>query len=118
MKNFISKISKHNGKKISSIYPGFMFSVTGNRSDFISDENLKVSHFRRGMITLNNNGPNTNNMDFLVTFNQTPWLDGYHNVIGQIEEGESFLDQIEKFGSREGETTEEITISGCGEVKH
>jgi len=82
------------------------------------DENLNLKHHKRGMLTMANNGPDTNNSQFMVTFQETPWLDGYHVVVGELVEGEEVLKEVESAGSRDGKTKDTIKIEDCGEVKH
>jgi len=90
-------------------------SIYGNN---FTDENLNLKHYKRGMLTMANKGPDTNNSEFMITFGEAPWLDGYHNVVGEIVEGEEVLKALESVGTRTGVPTEEIKIEDCGEVKH
>ena len=82
------------------------------------DENLSLKHFKRGLLSMANSGPDTNGSQFFITFVECPWLDGYNNVFGELVEGQDVLTQIEKFGSRDGTPKAEISIVECGEVKH
>ena len=66
------------------------------------------------MLSMANSGPNSNNSQFFITFEQTPWLDGYHVVFGELVEGNDILDQIEQSGSWNGEPKENIFISDAG----
>lgn len=90
-------------------------SIYGNN---FNDENLNLRHYKRGILSMNNNGPDTNNSQFLVTLQDTPWLDGYHVVFGELLEGDEVLNEIENSGSRTGELHEKITIEDCGELRH
>ena len=67
---------------------------------------------------MNNNGPDSNNHEFMVTFGETPWLDGYHVVVGELVEGDNVLTEVESVGSRTGKTKVDIKIEDCGEVRH
>ena len=82
-----------------------------------ADENLKLRHTKRGMLSMANAGPNTNGSQFFITFAPTDWLDGYHCVFGELLEGESILRQLELSGTRSGTPTSKIVIDECGEVK-
>lgn len=93
-------------------------NVTDSHGETFSDENLKLKHHKRGILSMNNSGPDTNSSQFLVTFGETPWLDGYHVVVGELVEGEDVLSAVEKEGSRTGKTKEVLKIEDCGEVKH
>ena len=81
------------------------------------DENMKLRHTKKGMLSMANAGPNTNGSQFFITFAPTDWLDGYHCVFGEIIEGDSILRQLELAGTRSGTPTSKIVIEDCGEVK-
>ena len=78
---------------------------------------MKLRHFKRGMLSMANSGPNTNGSQFFITFAPTDWLDGYHCVFGELIEGDNILRQLELAGSRSGTTSSKIVIEDCGEVK-
>ena len=86
---------------------------------------MKLRHFKRGMLSMANSGPNTNGSQFFITFAPTDWLDGYHPhlsslyhcVFGELIEGDNILRQLELAGSRSGTTSSKIVIEDCGEVK-
>ena len=64
--------------------PGYSFK------DEINDEKLV-----RGIIAMANAGPNTNGSQFfIVTAEQTPWLDGKHTVFGRVVSGMDVVDKI------------------------
>ncbi|TNV75596.1 hypothetical protein FGO68_gene4031 [Halteria grandinella] len=84
-----------------------------------ADENMRLRHYKRGLLSMANAGPNTNGSQFFITFKPTDWLDGYHCVFGELIQGEDVLKQIELAGSRSGATSSKIVIEDCGEVvKH
>jgi cyclophilin family peptidyl-prolyl cis-trans isomerase len=100
-------ITKSNGTGGESIY-GKNFR----------DENLKMEHTKRGLLSMANSGPDTNSSQFFITFAATPWLNGYHCVFGELIEGEEILAEMEAAGSRDGTPKSEIKIIDCGEIKH
>ncbi len=81
------------------------------------DENLKLQHFKRGVLSMANSGPDTNGSQFFITFQETPWLNGYHCVFGELVEGEEVLNKIELAGTRNGNPKGEFKIVDCGEIK-
>lgn len=83
------------------------------------DENLTLQHYKRGILSMANQGPDSNNTEFFITFVDAPWLNGYHVVVGELVEGEEVLDKIEQEGKRDGNVKSEVKITDCGQVfKH
>ncbi|HUR86072.1 MAG TPA: peptidylprolyl isomerase [Solirubrobacteraceae bacterium] len=65
--------------------PGYEFD------DEINDHKLV-----RGSLAMANAGPNTNGSQFfLVTADETPWLDGKHTVFGKVTGGEDVLERLD-----------------------
>lgn len=69
-----------------------------------------IKHTQGGLLSMANSGPNTDGSQFFLTFTATPWLDGKHTIFGQVVQGMDVLKNIEKFGSRSGKTSEEVSI--------
>jgi cyclophilin family peptidyl-prolyl cis-trans isomerase len=64
--------------------PGYEFD------DEINDHKLV-----RGALAMANAGPDTNGSQFfIVTADETPWLDGKHTVFGKVAEGEDVLERL------------------------
>jgi len=98
--------TRHNGTGGESIY--------GER---FPDENFDVAHSKPGLLSMANAGPNTNGSQFFITTVQTPHLNGRHTVFGEVIEGMEVVDTIESYGSSPtGRTSEEITVTDCGEL--
>jgi cyclophilin family peptidyl-prolyl cis-trans isomerase len=64
--------------------PGYQFEDEFNRHKVI-----------RGALAMANAGPNTNGSQFfIVTADETPWLDGKHTVFGRVTDGMDVVDAI------------------------
>jgi len=91
-------------------------SIYGEKFD---DENFKVKHVGKGLLSMANAGPNTNGSQFFLTFKDTAWLDGKHVVFGKLLEdskGFELLQRIESFGSSSGTPKGVVEITDSGEV--
>ena len=69
-----------------------------------------IKHTQGGLLSMANSGPNTDGSQFFLTFTATPWLDGKHTIFGQVIEGMDVLESIEQLGSRNGKTSEAVSI--------
>ncbi|EPY75142.1 peptidyl-prolyl cis-trans isomerase A-like protein [Camelus ferus] len=81
-------------------------SIQGEKFD---DENTGP-----GILSMANAGPNINSSQFFICTAKTEWLDGKHVVSGKVKKGVSTVEATGRFGSRNGKTSEEITIADCG----
>ena len=86
----------------------------GSNDQRLADENLETRHFKRGILSMNNSGMNSNGAEFLVTFQATNYLNGYHNVIGELVSGDNVLSAIEETVSREGKIHGNWTVTSSG----
>eukprot|EP00344_Euplotes_crassus_P012002 CAMPEP_0196997858 /NCGR_PEP_ID=MMETSP1380-20130617/3369_1 /TAXON_ID=5936 /ORGANISM="Euplotes crassus, Strain CT5" /LENGTH=100 /DNA_ID=CAMNT_0042414223 /DNA_START=257 /DNA_END=559 /DNA_ORIENTATION=+ len=93
-------ITKYNGTGGVSIY--------GKKFD---DENLSLKHDKRGILSMANAGPNTNNSQFFILFDKADWLNGKHVVFGEMVEGKEVLNAIENAGSKSGSTICKLKIT-------
>ena len=78
------------------------------------DENTELRHHKRGMLTMANEGQNSNGSEFLITLGKADVLDGYNVAFGELVEGDHVLDEVEKSLSRQGHFTSEIKIEASG----
>lgn len=93
---------------------------TGGESIYgekFKDENFTKKHAKPGLLSMANAGPNTNGSQFFITTVVTEWLDGKHCVFGQVVEGMDVVKKMEAVGSRSGQTSADVEIADCGELK-
>jgi peptidylprolyl isomerase len=86
-------------------------SIYGNKFE---DENFKLRHEKPYLLSMANAGPNTNGSQFFITFKETPWLDGKHTVFGEVLDGSSVVDALEKIGSGSGKPSKKAVIVDSG----
>jgi len=129
-KNFIhwcttKELRSYKSSKFHRVIPGFMAqggdftkgNGTGGKSIYgekFKDENFKLRHDKRGILSMANAGPNTNGSQFFITFAPTDWLDGRHVVFGEMISGEETLKEIEAQGTGSGAPKTSIQIVYCG----
>merc|ERR1719197_1546262 len=115
----------YKGSPFHRVIPGFMLqggdftnedgtggeSIYGNK---FKDENFKIKHKKKGLLSMANAGPNTNGSQFFITVKDTPWLDGRHVVFGEVTDGYDVVEAVEAKGSRSGKTSANIRIADCG----
>lgn len=58
------------------------------------DESFALKHTGRGIVTMANHGPDTNNSQFCILTRDAPapWLDGEHVVFGEVVDGMEVVD--------------------------
>jgi cyclophilin family peptidyl-prolyl cis-trans isomerase len=82
------------------------------------DENFKLRHTQKGMLSMANAGKNTNGSQFFLTFAPCSWLDNKHVVFGRVESGYEIAAKVERLpvGSQD-KPKMEVKIVACGEIK-
>mmetsp|Transcript_7417 Transcript_7417/g.14900 ORF Transcript_7417/g.14900 Transcript_7417/m.14900 type:complete len:98 (+) Transcript_7417:2-295(+) len=79
------------------------------------DESFELQHVGPGILTMVNNGPDTNNSQFAILLDRAEWLDGRSVVFGKLLVGYDLLHKAaKKYGSRSGDPAAELYIGNCG----
>ena len=108
IKNFIIKGGKIDNDNKYSIY--------GNQFE---NENYEYSHSRSGLLSMSNNGYNSNGSEFFITLKDCIWLDGKNVVFGKIIEGNDIIREFENIDIDENDIPKiPIVIDDCGEIKN
>ena len=75
---------------------------------------LQLKHDRRGIVSMGNNGKNSNSSQWFVTFQKTPACDGKHVIFGEVISGFEVLDAAERVGTANGDPSADVTITDSG----
>ncbi|KAK5448035.1 Peptidyl-prolyl cis-trans isomerase B [Exophiala xenobiotica] len=94
---------------------------TGGKSiygDKFEDENFKLKHTKKGLLSMANAGKNTNGSQFFITTAITSWLDGRHVVFGEVLEGYDIVDKIQNVAKGgQDRPTKAVKIVKSGELE-
>lgn len=81
----------------------------------IKPENLLfIQHDIRGILGMANQGPHTNNSQFYMTLNSTPFMDKKYVAFGRVIRGSQTLNTIERAEAVNERPTEPITVTASG----
>lgn len=90
-------------------------SIYGNK---FPDENFKLKHTKKYLLSMANAGKDTNGSQFFITTAITSWLDGKHVVFGEVLEGFDVVDKIENVPKGSGDKpAKPVKIAKSGELE-
>jgi peptidyl-prolyl cis-trans isomerase-like 6 len=89
-------------------------NIEAGKEEFFADENFAVKHDVRGILGMANEGPHTNNSQFYITLNSTPFLDKKYVAFGRVIRGSSTLNTIERAEAVNERPSEPITVTSSG----
>mmetsp|Transcript_46871 Transcript_46871/g.146923 ORF Transcript_46871/g.146923 Transcript_46871/m.146923 type:complete len:372 (-) Transcript_46871:108-1223(-) len=91
---------------------------SGGRSvygDTFPDESFELCHVGPGILTMINNGPDSNNSQFAILLARAEWLDGRNVVVGKLMQGYEILRKmVARYATTSGVPSSELFISSCG----
>jgi len=95
---------------------------TGGKSIYgekFPDENFKLKHTRKGILSMANSGKDTNGSQFFITTAITSWLDGRHVVFGEVLEGyDTVVEKIQNVEKHPGDKPKQtVKIAKSGELE-
>jgi len=90
-------------------------SIYGPKFD---DESTSLKHDAAGTLSMLSHGPNTNNSQFFITLEATPWMDGFYVPFGKVVNGLEMLIKMSKdYGSESGiPKVNNVRIVECGQL--
>ena len=92
---------------------------TGGRSIYgenFDDENFIIKHNKKGIISMANKGPNTNNSQFFIIQEPQPSLDNKHVAFGCVIKGLEIVDRLNSISTAYNNKPNECTIKDCGVI--
>lgn len=109
-------ITKGDGTGGKSIYTKSLFGRTIFGTKTFRDENFALKHDKPGVLSMANNGRNSNGSQFFITMFRADALDGDHVAFGHVLEGMDVVRKIESKGTGSGMAMASVAVSNCGQL--
>jgi cyclophilin family peptidyl-prolyl cis-trans isomerase len=84
---------------------------------FCIDECFELTHSRPGMVGFANSGRHSNNSQFYITLEATPFMDRKFMAIGYVVEGWDVLERLRTEPTLYDRPVNQIQIVSCGQLK-
>eukprot|EP00612_Vaucheria_litorea_P001438 CAMPEP_0171454096 /NCGR_PEP_ID=MMETSP0945-20130129/1525_1 /TAXON_ID=109269 /ORGANISM="Vaucheria litorea, Strain CCMP2940" /LENGTH=210 /DNA_ID=CAMNT_0011979063 /DNA_START=138 /DNA_END=767 /DNA_ORIENTATION=+ len=84
---------------------------------YFRDEGFFIPHSSEGLLTMANNGVDSNGSQFYITVGPTPHMNGKSVAFGRVVEGMPLIKQMFSVFSVKSKPMTDITISDCNEMK-
>ncbi|XP_062858106.1 probable inactive peptidyl-prolyl cis-trans isomerase-like 6 [Trichomycterus rosablanca] len=78
------------------------------------DESFSVSHNKRGILGMANQGPHSNGSQFYITLQPAPWMDRKYVAFGQVVEGTEVLTRLEEVSTYNERPKQDCRVAACG----
>ncbi|XP_030628782.1 putative inactive peptidyl-prolyl cis-trans isomerase-like 6 [Chanos chanos] len=78
------------------------------------DESFAVSHTKRGILGMANQGCHSNSSQFYITLQPALWMDRKFVAFGQVAEGSEVLKRLEEVPTYNERPKQECRIAACG----
>lgn len=125
---YSNKTLCYRGSKFHRILPNFIIqggdithndgrggeSIYGGRFD---DETFEIKHNKLHLVSMANNGPNSNGSQFFINTVKTSWLDKRNVAFGIVLEGNDLVTSIEIQGTNSGTPRCNVVIVDSGEIQ-
>ena len=88
--------------------------------EYFEDENFLIPHDSPGMLSMANEGPDSNGSQFFITVTKLPKLNGKHVVFGRIHDDTSYnlMEKINmECGGEDGKPTKVVKIVNGGQYR-
>jgi len=97
----------YDGTNFHRLIPGFMIQGGKANKEGSEDGSLwgpafqdefddRLKHIGSGRLSMANAGPGTNKQQFFITFKPCPHLDRKHTIFGEVVDGDSILEKIQR----------------------